>query len=596
MYVQTFVHRLESSGTIVLELGKRTRYDLRAHARLIAVDAPSLSPEGDRLAFVGTDEQGFRDVYVLDPREPVASVTRVTRDVWAERQLSWGPQGIVFTSDMAASRKYNLFLVDPDAGGAPVQLTDEDRDLFDPVALADGRVFFVAYGGGRADAYELAAGEIIRRTSVGTGLGDLTPGPDGGLWAWWLQAGRRRPVLIANDELLLAPVELARPGGATAELEAASLAMAEPYRPASLENWRLARVFGLIGAGGGGVYGQLFASATDRMRDHAVVLSAAMYGRPDLVDGMLLYINQAHRLGVGFGPFQDLTFEVDRTFAAEDVHFSAIERFFGAAALLRLPFGTYRYVEGQLAFGGVQHTLEGSVQRFLADGARNGTGEDLLGRWREERSGTHLQGEARLRLGYDTVRYHRATGPLAGSSVLLEASLAARSQAARPFGELRLDLARYVSLVGPANLAARLGLGTTYGGDLARQFYLSSFDTLRGVDAWDVDFLLGRHYAFGTIELQLPLAGIVQIAFLPGLEAVLGLDAGAAGDELDLRLWDKRVVDVATGINFVFGPLVLRLHFAKPLATGADARRAGFVRRDPGRRWVTNVSLNWLYL
>jgi hypothetical protein len=58
------------------------------------------------------------------------------------------------------------------------------------------------------------------------------------------------------------------------------------------------------------------------------------------------------------------------------------------------------------------------------------------------------------------------------------------------------------------------------------------------------------------------------------------------GDELD-ELWDRRVLDVALGANFVLGPLVLRLHFARALDTGAPLP----VTPNP---WVTNFSLSWL--
>ena len=45
------------------------------------------------------------------------------------------------------------------------------------------------------------------------------------------------------------------------------------------------------------------------------------------------------------------------------------------------------------------------------------------------------------------------------------------------------------------------------------------------------------------------------------------------------------------------GPLVLRMHFAKPLNIGADPTKAGIGPGLPAHgRWITNLSLSWMYL
>ena len=71
------------------------------------------------------------------------------------------------------------------------------------------------------------------------------------------------------------------------------------------------------------------------------------------------------------------------------------------------------------------------------------------------------------------------------------------------------------------------------------------------------------------------------------LEGVIGMDFGGVGRNMD-DLWDRRVLDLALGVNFGIGPLVLRLHYAKPFDIGAIA--------TPNRGdWVTNLSLAWRY-
>ena len=58
--------------------------------------------------------------------------------------------------------------------------------------------------------------------------------------------------------------------------------------------------------------------------------------------------------------------------------------------------------------------------------------------------------------------------------------------------------------------------------------------------------------------------------------------------------FDKRVLDFVLGFNLGLGPLVFRLHFAKPIDTGhGPGVPFGTPNGDGG--WVTNFSLGWLY-
>jgi arylsulfatase A-like enzyme len=70
--------------------------------------------------------------------------------------------------------------------------------------LPDGRVMFVAYNQGSSNIYEVRDGQVLRRTDIVTGLFDVNPGPDGGVWALFQHSGDRAPVLIKADDLLTA--------------------------------------------------------------------------------------------------------------------------------------------------------------------------------------------------------------------------------------------------------------------------------------------------------------------------------------------------------------------------------------------------------
>jgi hypothetical protein len=127
----------------------------------------------------------------------------------------------------------------------------------------------------------------------------------------------------------------------------------------------------------------------------------------------------------------------------------------------------------------------------------------------------------------------------------------------------------------------RLAGGTAFGGQYARSYFLSSFDTLRGVNFGDDNWLLGRNFAYSTLELQVPLNDIIRVAFLSDLEAIAAVDVGGVGNDAD-RLWARRTLDWVLGVNIALGPLLMRLHFARPVDIGAG-------KPDPG--WVTNFSI-----
>jgi hypothetical protein len=61
------------------------------------------------------------------------------------------------------------------------------------------------------------------------------------------------------------------------------------------------------------------------------------------------------------------------------------------------------------------------------------------------------------------------------------------------------------------------------------------------------------------------------------------MDVGGVGNS-GKTLWDRRVLDFVVGFNVSLGPLLMRLHFARPVDIGAAAGKP-----DPG--WVTNFSI-----
>jgi hypothetical protein len=217
----------------------------------------------------------------------------------------------------------------------------------------------------------------------------------------------------------------------------------------------------------------------------------------------------------------------------------------------------------------------------------------LLQDWINAHQGPRFQTELTGRIGYDTLRYNMLGGPIAGNSLLFEASGTAQPFNEQVFGTLRFDGEKYFHIYGPTAFFLRLGTGTTAGGILARQFYLSSFDTIRGIPYGRQDFLLGRNFGFSTAQLNIPLNGILRVIILSNIEAVGGMDFGGVGSSWN-EAWDHRVLSPVVGANFALGPLIMRLHFAKPLNIGAPAGLPNATTTSPGGGWVTNFSIRIL--
>lgn len=560
-------------------LGRREFVDLRPHG-LVAAFAPSLSPDGTRVAFVGLDEAGQRDLYVV-ALEGDAAPVRLTRDPFAERATSWGVGGIVYTSDATGHGKQNLFRVAPE-GGEATRLTTEAVDHDAPVQLADGRVLFTAWVDGHAQLHAVEPEGVRPVSDVATALATPAPGPGEEVRALLYESGAWRPARVSPDGD--AEPRPAPPPDAPRDLDRRDLAAAVPYRPGSPENWRLDDIFGLVGAGGGSLLGMLYMSGSDRLRDHMVTLNVYFYGELALTDGYMAYLDQSGRTTWGGGPFHYLRFRVDETLG-EDLLFQSGERFYGGFGSWRYPFGPYVYAQVDEAVGEVRYFLFEETAAALDDiavGDQSGTQA-----WEAAHGEPRFQSETTVRVGLDTVGYHATTGPIDGSSLLAAGTFGWQPFVGETYQTLRLDGETYlpIRLSSGTNLGFRGGGGTSFGGTYAQSFYLLSYDTLRSVGYGD-EYLLGRHFWFARSELQVPLDAVVRVAFLSGLEAIAGLDAGAVTDD-PAALWDERVLGVALGGNLTLGPLQLRMHWATPLDIGG-------AEPTPYGTWMPNISLAWL--
>jgi hypothetical protein len=566
---------------VKISLGNRRSFPL-ANVGLIAAFSPSLSPDGKRIAFIGLNEKGTRDVYVLTPGGPAGfSLVQVTHDEYAERELSWGPNGIVYTSDATAHGKYNLFQVSPEGTSPPQRLTTENRDEFDLQVLPDGRVVFVAYGEAHANVYQVAGDALIQRSAVSTGMFMPSTGHDDGLWVLLHKGGRRHPAFLSQAKLLSEPVALETATGPPPQpLAQVELNRDVPYRYTSPSQWELNPIYALAGGGTGGIYAQGSASATDRLRNHALFISFSIYGNFNFFNAQLLYFDQGQRVIWGGGPFSTVRFKYDLTYQDLGFAFTSYERFYGVLGVIRYPFSRFTYFQTDLALGASTAFLDPALAQTLLDPEVNGVG-DLLTPWEARYGGTYFQTELDATFGYDSLRYAYGFTPIAGSSLVFTAGVTVQPFRPAASDRLRIDAAHYFHLIGAAAFLVRGAIGASYGGVLERDWYLSSFDTLRGVPYGNYPFLLGRYFYYGNAEFIIPLNGFIRVFPFSNLEAIGGFDAGGVASSRG-TLFDKRVLDGVLGVNLALGALIFRLHFARPIDIGAPL---------PANEWVTNFSI-----
>ncbi|HEX2676695.1 MAG TPA: BamA/TamA family outer membrane protein, partial [Polyangiales bacterium] len=338
----------------------------------------------------------------------------------------------------------------------------------------------------------------------------------------------------------------------------------------------------------GSIFGQAIAGANDKLRDHGLILSAAMYGDVALIASSLTYVNEEHRLIWGGGLFNDIRSRIDRSFQrSDDLWFVSWERFFGAEALARYPFTRFSFLQGSIAAGGSEYFLLDDTRKALArPGSEDPSSHNLYAPWLANNADLRFQTEGSLSLGYDTIGMHRATGPIRGSSALLSLSVGTQPWHHMTYEQVRLDAEHYFPITGAVNFFVRGGAGTTSGDSHAPSYFLSSFHTLRGVPFGDTDYLLGREFVYTTFELQFPILEFLSFPLID-LEGVLGADVGSVADSVE-SLWRRRLLDLVFGTNLGFGPIVIAIHFAQPVDIGP-------VPTPNGGSLTFNLSLNWRY-
>ena len=611
LYVRTFRRTHPASPKpAVLELGARERVAVNhpAGLRFIEISDLAFSPDARQLAFVALTEDGQRDVWVV----PVAGGTarQVTDDPWDERDLAWTHDGILCASDATDHGRFNLFRLDP-ASGARTRLTTEPADDRHPMPMGDGTVIFSSDRAGKPDLYELSHRGVRRLTDFTTGL--WRPGrslPGRGLLAQTFHRGRFRLVEVPRATLLdEPPVPVAPPPGPALPIPSDPVPSEFPaYDYARLSNWKAEN--GFVGAAAApGAYGAraavLFA---DLLRDRLLLVDLSIVNNIDYSQGLILYQDRSGRRPWVVGLSHFVNPQYDRL----DPTLAYYQREFGVSGALLFPLNRYQRVDLELTLGGIRRsclTDEAALVYVACAGLQepHPPHYQTTADWVALNGGLNALVAPTVRYGYDDVRLDRYTGPIDGRSLLLELGALWVPNRAALSGFARADLAWWVRLVDRVNIMFRLAAGTSFAPDeagraWARSWWLSAPDNLRGFYPLDLAWLVGTNYWVYNAELQVPLDWMVNFFIFDYLEGVAAIDFGGvfnrwdtrrgpSGEMLEPGAWDARTLTGVLGVNVLFGPLLLRLHFGHPFDVGGQPTPALITRTS----WVTNFTMRWFF-
>jgi hypothetical protein len=594
---------------------------------LIEARDPTFSPDGTELAFYGLDRDGKIDIYVLNLKDKEPHVRRLTDDLYSERDLNWGEDGIVYACDSTESGKFNIFRIDP-VTGVRTRLTDSPVDQRYPIALPGEAVIYSSNSGGKSDLWFLQNGRTRRLTDFATGLTHAGLSPNGIYGQAWYGA-RFRLFEINSANLLSADDQEAIPTSYLATIDKPLPFPDEPipqqskgYSPLAIgENWRIEGGGASVGGAGIGYApvgqgGVLFA---DIMRDRTALINLAIYGSFQLSDLLAFYVDKSERMVWGVGAFH--TFEQGR-----DTQFPSAAKCYGAftaansgqaceilylqsetgvEGLLSYPFSSYSRIDASARLMGVDRTF---FDNFAFDRFGNPTANVPAADLATIRGGDP-EGTAQISYGWDTTRYGPG-GAIGGTSIL--ATVGGGDLPTRGSDGLFVfaqeDAIQSFRLVGRSKIDFRLASGLAQGSRFGRRFYLSSFDNLRGFRFGD-SRLLGDGYYVAQAEINLPLDILIRFAFFSGITGVIGFDFGGVVDTNKAKqdyasqgysaahsalteAWSNRTADYVLGVNFGLGPFELRVQFAHGIDVG------GIVPEQDANghpTWVPNISLHYVY-
>jgi hypothetical protein len=624
LYYLPYRHDAPEGKPPRVQVGKRHTLDVRAPggARFIQVSDPALSPSGGELAFVGVAPDGQQDIYVVSMRGGEAR--RLTNDPYSEKDLAWGSDGIYYASDATDHGRANLFRIAPD-GSDRKRLTTQPFTDRHPAPIADGSILYSSTASGKLDLWVYKDGATRQITDFSTGVIAPALAPKGrGVYASTFYNGTFRMVEIPKVAWIESPpVPVPPAAGDVLEIPTVDLPQ-DPvdYSAYNLKNWRPEGGFVYGGGAAGAVAGRAAVLFSDTLRDHVLFVDVSVLGSFDYTQALALYEDRSERRGWVLGIYHFVQQNVD----GFDPNLVFLQRDVGVLGALRYPLDRFRRVETELSLGAVQRYcpadtgFRNPALNLPTPAACDGV---VVSRsvypdtdaWRARNNGFNFTAQPTFRIGYDTIRYDYFTGPLAGTSAMLEVGGGVIPARQAVHGFARFDVQEYFQLGRRANFGLRFAGGSSFAPDVRSQTWERSWwvnppDNLRGFSQFDYLDVIGRNYYVANAELQVPLDAVIRLFIFDYVEGVAAMDFGGVFDRWntapgavrdpvthgfsrgDVGGWDARTLTGVLGVNVLFGPLLLRLHFGHPFDIGGFVSPA-LAAHDA---WVTNITLRWFFM
>jgi len=550
-----------------IDIGRAERIYLHKY-RLVSASSPTFDPSGKKIAFIGQNNKGWLNVYVIDlANKTKPEVKQITNNYYAWSSLEWTNDGILAASDRTANSKFGVFLLNADTADIN-QLTVPLANNTSPSGTKNDFIF-ISLKSETPQIHRKKDGKEQKLTEIKTGFVNPLM-RSGNIYALAFKTGKYHLYRIPEKALL--NEELAQSAEQVKLVSApAWRAKSEPFLPGQVQKYRpFSKTSGirLDGLGGffstGGV-GGLSGTVSDLMRNYSVSGEFAVLGDIKYTDAYGFFTSQAGRTTWTSGAYHSIQPRLDGMFP--DAQASFIHREFGALGAIQYPLTVYSYLDLELRLGGVKRSEYSDL--FLA------------ANWERENPGVQFLTAPMVRVGYDQILYELYTGPIKGYGLLAEADTTIYPFSSDISERLRFDAAYYLKTFGRTVVATQLMIGGSFGGRYPNPFYISSDDILRAYPFFD-DRLRGNYLLAGKVELRFPIGTFFRFPFLRG---IMAYDVGTV--TINPSFAGRNVTSSYTaGLGLNLPPIGITLMFSYP----------GRTAPGPVDRPITHFTLRYLYL
>jgi hypothetical protein len=526
--------------------GRSIRVSLERHD-IRRAGVPAIHPDGKLVAFAGLNSDGRENIHLLDIE--TGAVRRITEGASAWRSLSWFRRGervvLLGSSNRISPARFDLFTVDPDT--AEVQLFHSSGASLQG-AEGGEVVVFQSMASGSQQIHRLSGHTEVRLTGLATSVS--RPALRGEtLYFLGFRSGRNRLYRMPMSQSANVVVPVAEPlESASAwipKLAEISAEDAQSYQPFRVEGFRVDQLGAFLSGNTSGIVLQV----SDLMRDYQ---GSALLISPDNPDYNLISTQLTSRRGRSSwsaGLFRSTQPRLDNVIFNNGRRRVYRHSEWGVLGAWQYPVTIFSAV----GIGG----RVASVRRSQYSDV------DLADEWERQIGGSEWLVSPAIWYGRDRILYEPFTGPIQGTSLLLEAATGYFPDTRRRDTRYRLDLAAYQRLFRTRTVLALQALAGASFGDVTRDpFFIWSDDIMRAYVFGDRR-LIGNFVAVAKAELRFPVGTLFGF---PNLRGVAAFDYGTIARE-----WDEAEESLASSWSYggilSLPPIALEFVQSHPIET-----------------------------